>query len=218
MILSCIAITISFSSYYYSQKVSPLTYTLPTESIKTEYIANKKTPNVFYNIEQKNIEIIKDTGEISQIYFASVNNGTVEIQGCNYKDEHAIFSFENGLNILYYFDHNANIGFNWFDSANESCYKTNYFYVIIKSYSGDYYYNFISFYIDSDTKDNNDGTTTIIVNSKICKIEDLYNSQIINNLTEKINLEKYMDNKITSSTYRTNIEKDYFLIKEKLQQ
>lgn len=214
-LLSLITIILSLSAYDFSKKISPFTYSYSVEENITFNISNSVSSNANYNITPLKVNIKNATGDIDNISIAYLKDGILDIQSGEYKKE-ATFNFEKGLAVrLTYSGEFKNtkleIRFNdFFTDCN------GYFFIIFKSYSGDYYYNVLH-YIKEDEKhyDESTGLYFIDVNTRFFRIQDIYNRSLMNELCTIIN--ENSDSEIKVDDYIAKIEQDYNLIKSKIE-
>lgn len=216
IITSIIALILSGISYAFTKNISPLIYTYTVSEDVMVQVSSIKAESVQYNLSDVAIDINNRHGEVAEVFIASVIENKIDIYNC-LNDELKITTL-NGTMFKYTRSKSISqthlrIGF-----SQISALESGYFFIIFKSYSGQYYYNLLH-YIANDTSNSIDANGIVLseVNITFHEIHEIYNRNSIQNLCDSINTKTYTKNQIGVDDYTKKIEEDYQAIKSKIE-
>ncbi len=214
---SMIALIFSIQSYSFTKDISPLSYSFDVSSKIVSFVSPDKNADISYNVSDIIIELDNQPGEISEIYISNIFNEDIDIHNCEYNDIKTLV-LNDDLMLRYKCVKNAkkttlNIGFSKFEKLT-----SGYFFIVFKSYSGDYYYNIVHYITSDDTKfDKETNLYNVDCNIDFYKMSDIYDRNKLTELCININKKDYTDTPIDIKEYTSQIEKDYNLLKSKLE-
>lgn len=222
LFFSIIALILSYNANSFSKDMSPLNYSY-------EFIKNDSTnvvpsikSDVMYNISDIVININNNPGKISNVYIAYVNIDAdgehfVDIRCCKEDIDEGLV-INNNLVLKYKYiverqNAKLSVGFNEFNKKNYG-----HFFIILKSYSGDYYYNVVH-YINDDEPYYSENTGLYFLDTKtdFFNIKEIYDRNKITLLCNEINSKKYINSRIYADEYTNQFENEYKIIKEKIE-
>ena len=220
---SIIALIISLSANSFTKTVSPLTYSFDVSNKNsTNIMPALENNDVIYNISDIVINIDNEPGSISNLYIARLytsetNKQVIDIRQCEEGNDVGVV-FDTNFILKYNYEVNNrsakfSTGFN--SLGNE---KYGYFFIILKSYSGNYYYNIVHYIInDTPQIDEETGLNLINTQTELLKITDIYDRDKIKSICTEINSKNYITSKIDIDDYIIKLENDYKLLKDKLE-
>lgn len=215
ILISFVALIISCIACCHSEKVEPFTYEFSVENENTLSASITENSPVDYNITPLNIHIQNGTGDIDEIIVAFVRDRVIDIKSNPFRNDFEC-NFEKGL--MAYFKYSGsgdnidiNVGFNDLNSN-----RNGYFFVIFKSYEGEYYYNIIH-YVKEQTSQYDEDSKLYWTNvdTRFFRIYDIYNRGLISDLCSVIN--ENSDSNILVDDYINQLEQDYNLIRSKIE-
>lgn len=214
ILLSVTALVISIMAYNRSRQIEPFTYEFSVENENT-LNASVTEDSVDYNITPLNIHIENGTGDIDEIIIAYVKDGIIDIKSNTFKSDFAC-NFEKGLIVYLKYsgsgdDIDISMGFN---DLNSDC--SGYFFVIFKSYEGEYYYNIVHHVKEKSYQyDKTSKLYWINVDTRFFRNYDIYDRSLMSELCTIIN--ENSGSEINLDDYIAQIEQDYNLIKSKIE-
>lgn len=222
LLFAIFAIILSYNANSFSKETSPLTYSY--EFVKNDALNLYPSidSDVYYNISDIVIDINNNPGKISKAYIAQVGsdengNDFADIRCCE-RDSDTVIVFDDNFALKYrYVDKSRtaklSIGFNDFNKD-----KYGHFFIIFKSYSGDYYYNIVHYITDDERYyDETTGFYFVDTNTNFLDISDIYNRNEIALLCDDINHKDYVTHEINMDEYTNQLENEYKLLKDKLE-
>lgn len=213
LLLAIVAIFLSYDANSFSKNLSPLTYSYDISKSVAVNISKDSTADTSYNISDIIIDLNDNPGKIAEIYIADVSNNTIDIHNCQYKVPE-IFVLSNNLIVKFeYRKKEIKIGFNKFEKL-----KSGYFFLILKSFSGEYYYNILH-YITDDKSEYDEENKLYFTNTKIdfWKILNIYDQNEMKRICDEINSKSYTIDKLNYRQYLLQIESDFKMLKEKIE-
>ncbi len=215
-IVSGIALVVSFRSLYFARQTSPLIYSCPAAESVMGQVSSGKDTDVNYNLTSADIVIENYPGKIAEVYIASIWNDKVDIYNCERENQR--ITLINDLMLKYEREDGIcntklSVGF-----AGESTGDFGYFFLIFKSYAGEYYYNVVHYIKDNTSTIESDGVLYTSVNTFFLKMQDVYNRNIMQMLCDEIKRQNYAeDQQFDVDSYTKQIENDYQIIKSKFE-
>mgnify|MGYP005754649565 FL=1 len=215
VLLSIIALITSCIAFNRSRQIEPFTYELSVNNENTLSASITENSPVDYNITPLKIHIKNGTGDINEIIVAYVRDGVIDIKSNPFRSNFGC-DFEKGLIAYFNYSGNKNnvdinVGFN---DLNSDC--KGYFFVIFKSYEGEYYYNIIHYVKERTSQYDEDSELYWTnVDTRFFRIYDIYNRYLIADLCSVIN--ENSDSNILVDDYSAQLEQDYNLIKSKIE-
>lgn len=215
IITSIVALIVSGISYSFTKSISPLTYFCEENSKTIANTAADESAEVTYNISSMDITINNFPGAVAEIYLADVANEKVDIYCIQKKDSDGIILNDQLMLFCRYTKSISKVTLS-INFSNPPALKSGYFFVIFKSYSGNYYYNIIH-YIAADTSYMSDSLRIVEVDTEFLKMQNIYSRGEIQLLCDEINQKNYTKNQVDVDSYTQQIENDYQKIKSKLE-
>lgn len=215
ILLSVTALIISCIAFNHSRQIEPFTYEFSVENEDTLNVSVTEDASVDYNITPLNLHIENGTGDIDEILIAYVKDGVIDIKSNTFRNDFEC-NFEKGLMVYFRYSGSGDnidikVGFN---DLNSDC--SGYFFVIFKSYDGEYYYNIVHHIKEKSYQyDDNSKLYWINVDTRFFRNYDIYDRSLMNELCTIIN--ENSDSKINLDDYIDQIEQDYYLIKSKIE-
>lgn len=222
ILLSIIAIILASNANSFSKDMSPLTYSYEFVNRDPFNISTNPNSNVSYNVSDIVITIENNPGKISDAYIAYVDSDKdgenfIDIRHCEQGSDIGIL-FKEYFILKYKYivkssDTELSIGFNDFREE-----KYGHFFIVFKSYSGNYYYNMIH-YVINDEAEYDESTCLYLVNTKtdFINMTDIYSLDKMAKICDDINNKKYIQKPIELNDYINQLENDYKLLKSKLE-
>lgn len=215
---SIAAIILSQNANDFAKDISPLTYSFEVKENIAQNIVPSETADISFNVSNIKINIDNEPGKISNIYIAYVyDNDAVDIRSCEPGIDKAIV-FDKSFMLKYNYDIQSkttifSTGFSRLDKE-----KFGYFFIILKSYSGDYYYNIIHYITDDETYlDEESKLYFVDTKTNGLKISEIYDQEEMKSLCNDINNKKYIEKPIELNEYINQLENDYKFLKSKLE-
>ncbi len=213
--MSIIALLLSGISYSFTKSISPLTYYCEESSKTIANAAADENAEVTYNISSMDITINNSPGSVADIFLADVTDEKVDIYCIQKKDLDGITLNDHLMLLCKYTKSVSKVELR-INFSSPPALRSGYFFVIFKSYSGDYYYNIIH-YIAEDTSYMSGPLRIVDVNTEFLKIHSIYSRGEIQLLCDEINQKNYTKNQVDVDSYTQQIENDYQKIKSKLE-
>lgn len=215
IITSIVALFVSGISYSFTKSISPLTYFCEESSKTIANTAADENAEVTYNISSMDITINNSPGAVAEIYLADVTNEKVDIYCIQKKDLDGIILNDQLMLLCRYTKSLSKVKLR-INFSSPPALRSGYFFVIFKSYSGNYYYNIIH-YIAEDTSYMSGPLRIVEVDTDFLKMQNIYSRGEIQVLCDEINQKNYTKNQVDVDSYTQQIENDYQKIKSKLE-